>query len=208
MTTSLARTTRLPFVLLALLAATQALGQSPWAMSYQLEAEGDYAGAAEALESIFETEPDHEFAILRRGWLEYLGEAYNDSIRDYRRALEINPDSLEAALGMVLPLLAQRRWREAAATTEQVLLVAPWNYYAHIRLMVAEEGLLRWQALADHATAASARFPSDATILVYLARAEIALGNRDAAETAYRKVLERFPEHEEALAGIERLALP
>lgn len=181
-----------------------AYAQSPWAESYRLEADGAYEAAIAALAAVIDADPSHEFAIMRRAWLEYLNGDYNAAIRDYRRARELNPESLEALLGLALPLLAQRRWREAAATAEQGLAVAPWNYYAHIRLMAAEEGLQRWQTLAEHAAAAAARFPSDATILVYLARAEAARGNVAAASRAYSQVLERFPEHEEAAAYLFR----
>jgi tetratricopeptide (TPR) repeat protein len=187
---------------LLLLAHGTALAQSPWSESYRSEAEGDYSAAIDALESIIDADSRHEFAILRRAWLQYLNGDFNASIRDYRLALEINQLSLEAELGVTLPLLAQRRWREAAATAQHVISIAPWNYYAHIRLMVAQEGMQRWQELARHASETAARFPSDATILVYLARAEAAQGNRTAAMQAYTKVLERIPEHEEAQAYI------
>ena len=184
---------------LLMLVSSVVAAQSPWSASYAREAEGDFAGAIAALEPVLIAEPEHEFALLRRGWLRYLNAEYNEAIRDYRRAQQLNPDSLEATLGLTLPLLAQRRWREAAASAEQVIAVSPWNYYAQIRLMTAEEGLQRWQSLAERAAAAAERFPSDATIQVYLARAQSALGNRAAAAQAYERVLERLPEHAEAL---------
>jgi TolA-binding protein len=66
--------------------------------------------------------------------------------------------------------------------------------------MVAEEGLRQWQRLAEHATAVAIRYPSDATLLVYLARAQAQRGLTDQARAAYAAVLERFPGHEEAEA--------
>jgi tetratricopeptide (TPR) repeat protein len=178
--------------------AAAAAAQSPWAESYRLEVAGDYAGALRVLEPVTSANPTHELAVLRTAWLQYLSGEYNASIREYRRALELNPDSLDAALGVSLPLLAQRRWREAAAAANQVLAVAPWNYYAHLRLLASEEGLQQWQTLARHAGEVAARFPSDASALVYLARARAWQGNEAAARAAYSQVLERIPEHEEA----------
>jgi len=185
---------------LLLLASGAASGQDPWAASYQLETEGEYAAATEALAVIIEADSAHEFAILRTAWLRYLDGDYNASIRSYRRALELNPQSLEARLGLTLPLLAQQRWREASGVAQEVLALAPWNYYAHLRLMVAEEGQRQWQTLVRHARDAAARYPSDPTILVYLARAESRRGNLSAALAAYAAVLERIPAHEEATA--------
>jgi predicted Zn-dependent protease len=44
------------------------------------------------------------------------------------------------------------------------------------------------------------RYPSDPSVLVYLARAEASRGNAAQARAAYAQVLERIPGHLEALA--------
>ena len=180
------------------LASFNAMAQSPWSESYRLEAEGQYEAAIAALEPVLEESASHEFVVLRRAWLKYLDADYNDSIREYRRALELNDQSIEAKLGVTLPLLAQQRWREAAASAQSVIELSAWNYYAHIRLMAAEEGQRQWQTLARHAQSVSARYPGDATIFVYLGRAEARQGHIDAALVAYGAVLERVPGHLEA----------
>jgi tetratricopeptide (TPR) repeat protein len=172
--------------------------QDPWTESYAEESQGAYAAAIRALAPILATQPDHELAVMRRGWLRYLNGQYNEAIRDYQRSIAINGLSLEARLGIMLPLLAQSRWREASAYAQEVLRMDPWNYYAHVRLMMAEEGQRQWQQLARHASDVARRYPSDATALVYWARALIRLGNEDEARARYESVLERIPSHEEA----------
>jgi tetratricopeptide (TPR) repeat protein len=173
--------------------------EAAWRDSYALEAAGKYAAAASALDAVPASSPDHDFVLMRRGWLNYLQGRHNDAIRDYNLALNANPRSLEAMLGATLPLMAQQRWREAGAMARKVIAVSPWDYTAHVRLMVCEEGEKRWQDLAQHAAEFSARFPSDATGLVYLARAEAWLGNVRRAQLAYQRVLARLPTHVEAL---------
>jgi tetratricopeptide (TPR) repeat protein len=187
-------------VLLAglVLVSSAVSAQDPWAESYDREARGAYRAAIRALAPILAAQPDHELAMMRRGWLRYLNGQYNDAIRDYQRSIEINGLSLEARLGIMLPLLAQRRWREAAAYAQEVLRVDPWNYYAHVRLMIAEEGQRQWQQLASHAGDVARRYPSDATVRVYWARALARLGNDAEARARYEDVLERIPSHEEA----------
>jgi tetratricopeptide (TPR) repeat protein len=177
-------------------------GSEEWSLSYSFEAKGNYAKAIQALSPVIEDAPEHEFARLRIAWLKYLNRDYNASVRDYQRALEINKQSLDAMLGVTLPLLAQGRWREAEKAAEAVIAIAPSNYYAHLRLLVATEGQAMWDALADRAHALAARYPSDATAFVYLARAEARRGNAEAAIDAYRAVLERAPAHTEAAAYI------
>jgi tetratricopeptide (TPR) repeat protein len=196
-------TTRAAIVSILLLSiAVSAGAEDEWSLSYSYEAQGNYSRAIQALNPVVKREPEHEFARLRLAWLKYLNRDYNASIRDYQRALAINGESLDAMLGVTLPLLAQGNWREAEKVTESVLAIAPWNYYAHLRLLIAIEGQARWDALAERAGALAARYPSDATAFVYLARAEARRGNTDAALTAYRSVLARVPGHVEATGFI------
>ncbi|MDF1643794.1 MAG: tetratricopeptide repeat protein [Pseudomonadales bacterium] len=170
-----------------------------WTDSYRLESIGQYQQAREILNPYGKENPDDEFAMLRLGWLSYLGGSYNQSIKQYQKALSLNPQSLDAALGLMLPLLAQQRWKEAEKYGQQILSVAPWNYYAHLRLMISEEGQRNWHALLQHAQQLHQRFPGDATVLVYLARAQRWQGHQDAARITYRQVLQRYPAHIEAL---------
>jgi len=179
---------------------TTALGDiNPWAESYRLEALSQYETATKSIDAVIERKPQHEFAYLRRGWLNYLAGKHNTSIRDYQKAMDLSPKSLEARLGIMLPLIAQQRWREVNSHANKVLEVAPWNYYAHVRLMIAEEGERKWDTLLKHATAVNQRYPSDATVLLYLARANAWQNNDKAARNAYQQVLERSPSHIEAL---------
>jgi tetratricopeptide (TPR) repeat protein len=170
-----------------------------WSESYQLEAEGRIASALAVTEKLYARDKNNEMIILRLGWLNYLAKNYNESINFYTRAIEINADSFDGRLGLTLPLLAQARWREAAQHAQTVLKVAPWQYYAHVRLMACEENLGMWDELLQHAKSVSLRYPSDGSILLYLARAHKALGQRKQAHATYLQVLERFPANEEAL---------
>jgi tetratricopeptide (TPR) repeat protein len=176
-----------------------------WSESYRYEAMGEYATAAQSIEPLIRHNPRHEFAVIRHGWLNYLQGKHNESIDDYKKAIEINPNSLDSLLGMTLPLLAQKRWREAANYATKVLATASWNYFAHIRLMTCEEGQGQWKTLELHADSVASRYPADATVLVYLARARSHLGKTSSARTTYKKVLARVPGHIEATQYLNNL---
>ena len=172
--------------------------EDAWSESYRAEAAGQFDTAIKALAPILDKFPRHEFAHLRKGWLHYLRGEHNDSVAEYKLAVGINSKSLDARLGATLPLLAQQRWREAAFYARQVIELSPWNYYAHVRLMICEEAEGQWEALAKHAGEVAARYPSDATVQVYLARAFARLGQDTQARVVYEQVLERVPRHIEA----------
>ena len=189
----------LGFLLAAVFASNYSFAAvDQWTESYRLESLVQYDAAVKTMDAIIKNEPKNDFAILRRGWLNYLRGKHDSAISDYKKALTMNKQSLDAKLGVILPLLAQQRWNEAVKFCNEALKTAPWNYYAHVRLMVAEEGQKRWKTLAKHADEVYRRYPSDATVLVYLARAQRWSGNKDAARSAYIEVLKRIPGHIEA----------
>lgn len=167
-----------------------------WQESYRLETIYQYDAALKSLKNI---SSNNELVLLRRGWLNYLKGSHSESITNYKKALSKNSKSLDAGLGIILPLLAQKRWREAALNANKVLKIAPWNYYAHIRLMSTEQALKQWPQLQKHAASAHMHYPSDPTFIVYLARANLKLGNTNKARTWYKKLLELTPDNFEAI---------
>jgi len=191
-------------LMMAMPSFVQAASKNIWSDSYALEANGKYEKAAALMVPLMNKGNENEMAVLRYGWLNYLQGNFNDAIKAYKQALERNQRSFEARLGIVLPLMAQQRWKEATRYLNQVLAQSPYNYLAHIRLMICEEGLREWETLAKHSLSLSAYYPSDASILVYLARAYAWQGKSELAKNAYRKVLVRSPEHLEAQRFINK----
>ena len=182
---------------LAIAGAAQAQ-TDPWSESYRLEGIGRYAEAQAQIAPLATREPMHQFALIRTAWLTYLQGRYPEAEALYQRSLALNQRSLEAALGVMLPQMAQYRWVDAIKTGRKVLADSPWNYTAHVRIMICEEATSRWGELAKHAAEVSSRYPTDATLLVYWARAESALRNVRKARELYAQVLERVPGHAEA----------
>lgn len=177
--------------------------EAAWQTSYQLETAGKYSDAIAALDVVPANGPDAELKALRRGWLYYLPGNFSDSIREYRLAIERNSRSIDARLGLTLPLLAQKRWREAEQSARTALELSPNNYTGLLRLVLALEGQRDWAMMAKTAAIITTSYPSDATGFVYLARAYAWQEKRADAVAAYQAVLVRVPGHLEAKSYIE-----
>lgn len=178
-------------------------GVALWEASYQLEAEGMYAEAATLIRPLRGKAPNQVLAVQRTAWLLHLQGNYNDAIQEYRMAIALNPVSVDARLGITLPLMAQKRWREATHKLKVILNLAPWHYTAHIRLLQVEEAQQQWETLARHAQNLARHYPGDATALVYLARARAWQARKSEAKAAYARVLARSPHHVEATRYLE-----
>ncbi|MDQ7002581.1 MAG: tetratricopeptide repeat protein [Ghiorsea sp.] len=171
--------------------------QDIWLQSHVLESKGEYEKAAAVLQPWVSNNVS-EYAMLRYAWLNYLQGNYSDAIEDYKHALNFNRRSFDARLGISLPLMAQGRWKEASRYLKQVIGQSPYHYTAHVRLMACEAGLRQWGTLEQHSKSIAAYYPSDATILVYLARAYVWQDEKEQAKATYQRVLKRFPNHIEA----------
>jgi tetratricopeptide (TPR) repeat protein len=178
--------------------------ESAWQNSYQLETAGKYTESLAAMDVIPANGSDAELKLLRRGWLYYLPGRFDESIREYRLAIERNPKSMDARLGLTLPLLAAKRWREAEQAAQAALNLAPNNYTAMLRLVIALEAQQDWNIMLKIATSMVASYPTDASAYVYLARANAWLGKRDEAVAAYTAALSRYPGHLEAKAYLAK----
>lgn len=198
---------------MALLALTAALGaqvnmavaqEAVWQNSYQFETAGKYTEALSAIDSVWASGPEAELKLLRRAWLLYSAGKFDESIREYRLAIERNSKSIDARLGLCMPLLASKRWREADLVARAALDMAPNHYTALVRLAVAQEGQQDWAALLKTANTLVVGYASDATAQVYLARAQAWLGKRTEAVAAYTAVLARYPGQLEAKAYIDK----
>jgi tetratricopeptide (TPR) repeat protein len=205
--TLLTRSLLLPVAALALGTALPAAADpqvaEAFASSYKLEARKQYVDAAKPLEAL--ANKGNEFAQLRLAWLAYLQGKYDDSERIYAAVIERRPSSLEPRLGRMLPLMAAKRWDDAIAEGQAALTQSAWDYTAHVRLLACEEALGRWEVVETHAANLAAAFPSDATALIYLARAKAHKGDKVAARETYDQVLVRAPANAEAVAQVKKL---
>jgi len=167
-----------------------------YAQSYKQETDKQYDASEQSIRTL--AEQGDEFAQLRQAWLAYNAGNYRLSIARYSAVVARNPSLVEARLGLMLPLMAQSRWREAAAQANVVLAQHPGQYIAHLRLLRCEEAMKQWDVVVAHADQLAPLYPSDPEVLLAKARALAARRQIADARTVYATVLTRAPENEEA----------
>ncbi len=178
-----------------------------WSKSYVFESQGRYAEAESGLELLLTDKAKvkaKELALLRLGWLKYLQNDYSSSIEYYSAAIKINPQSLQAKLGILLPLQAQERWGECELYAKKALDESPWNYDAHINLMYCQQGLFKWNQIEKHASSVVVKYPASIMPYLYLARSQKQIGKKVEAAESYISVLRLSPENVEALEYVQK----
>ena len=173
--------------------------------SYRYEKAQNYADAIKALAPVATAYPQGYTVNLRLGWLYYLSGSYATSRTCYQAAIKTAPDSLEAKLGHLLPLLAQERYEDAEAAAKLVLRIDPVNYTANLRLAFA----LRMQKKNDAAeqvlNGMLVLYPTDLSLLTEFALIKLAEDQKADAKRVFNDVLTLDPENVIAKAQLSKL---
>ncbi|MBI5610434.1 MAG: tetratricopeptide repeat protein [Deltaproteobacteria bacterium] len=173
--------------------------------SFSHEATNNYAKALADVQQIVQLAPQHYVANLRLGWLSYQKQRYDESVAAYTKAAELAPRALEPQLGMMLPLMAGKKWTSAERIGRAVLAVAPRNYLASSRLAYIafsqgkfkEAEALYRQVLED--------YPGDLEMQLGLGWTLLRLGRREEARATFAEVLGVSRQNASAKAGLEAL---
>ncbi len=176
-----------------------------WQRSYDLEAQADFEDALTALYGVPSGSRGYTWE-LRRGWLLYLKGEHDLAIGAYQAAIHAEPGAVEPRLGLLLPQLADRRWKDAEATARSVLRLDADNATATSRLAWALYNLGRYGEAERQYLAASKAYPADVDLRAGLGWSQLMQGRETEARTNFQRVLDIAPEHRVAGEGMAALA--
>jgi tetratricopeptide (TPR) repeat protein len=100
--------------------------------SYLGESNKEYLAAIIQLENVYDA---NSYAInLRLGWLQYLKKDYARSQSYYKKAMALEPKSIEARFGYVNPTAALQNWDDVLATYKDILTIDGNNTIVNYRV--------------------------------------------------------------------------
>jgi tetratricopeptide (TPR) repeat protein len=102
--------------------------------SVKYELKGDYKNALSELQKIYSENKNNYLINLRLGWLYYSSKEYNKSFEFYSAAAKLNPESVEAKIGLTYPLSSMGKWNDIVDIYKNILKVENNNYTANLRL--------------------------------------------------------------------------
>ena len=177
-------------------------GAAAFRESYAAEARREYATALAKVREARAGGANAYFAALRSGWLSYLLVDFPASIASYAEAVAAEPKAIEPKLGLTLPLLGQRNWRELERACQAVLAVDPHNATSLARLGLAQYSAgdfagaeATYRRLADD-------YPSELDYKTGLGWALLKQGKGAEAQAVFEGVLAVSPNNVSARAGV------
>lgn len=102
--------------------------------SIRFENEGKYDQAISPLTKIYSANKEDHLINIRLGWLYYQKKDYTKSKEYYRNSITLNTSSIEAKLGLTLPLSALNEWDEIKKIYFEIINIDSKNYTANLRL--------------------------------------------------------------------------
>lgn len=150
----------------------------------------DEAGAIEDLDRALELDPSNAAALRWRGHCLNLAGVYEEAILDYTRAIELEPAFAwtHYARGMAQHNLGRHELAilgYSRAIELDPLLVKAWNWRGFTRKLVHD-----YAGAARDLDHSLTLLPDDPWTLGEAAKAHVALGELDAAERGFRRLLE------------------
>lgn len=139
------------------------------------------------------------------GWTQHLADQPGQAIQALSRALEQDPDQVQALNALGIVYLVDGQLTAAVETHQRAIALKPDNEIAHYNLSLAYERLDQLAPALGHAQTATELEPQNPHPWVALALIHAASGESDAAESAYRAALRldgryRSRSHLESLA--------
>jgi len=171
--------------------------------SYEEEAKGNYQEAIFVLMQASRAGDNSYLYHLRLGWLQYLASKYPDSVNSYRKAAILGKDSIEAKLGLMLPLMAQGKWSDAEKVAKEILSLEHLSYLANSRLAFIYYNLNQYKEAEAYYRKILVYYPGDIEMQAGLAWSLLKQNKKEAAEKVFDEILRYVPNHVSANAGMK-----
>lgn len=175
--------------------------------SYDDETALKFDSALGALEGIGTSGTIGYVAQLRRGWLLYRQGKHADAVTAYNKAIALDPASVEAKVGVLLPLGELRRWADVESRAKEIAQKDPGNYTANLRLAFALYSQARYAEAETAYRTVLAHSPSDVDARAGLGWSQLKAGKAKEAQATFSEILGYAPKNALALEGMKALGV-
>jgi tetratricopeptide (TPR) repeat protein len=173
--------------------------------SISYEIEKNYNKALETMLNSYEENKTDYLFNLRLGWLYYLNEKYDNSIKYYTNSKNIKPLAIEPMLGLTLPLAAKEKWDDVKKQYISILGIDTKNFIANLRLGQIYLNSNDYQNAKKYLEAVYNLYPAEYELNLSLGWTYYYLGNKSKAKELLTNSLMLSPNDKLAKEGLELL---
>lgn len=171
--------------------------------SYANESKKDYQQAINDLMAVYD-EKSYEINV-RLGWLYYYLEAYEVSKKYYEIAVQLNPNSVEGRLGLVLPASALANWDLVLQQYLEILKIDDLNSTVNYFTGLIFYNKSEFNNAEKYFEKVYQHYPFNYDTTIVLAITKQKLKKDNDAKNLFMKALLFYPGDQTALEGLKSL---
>jgi tetratricopeptide (TPR) repeat protein len=177
--------------------------QQAFQASYLMEEEGNYQVAISELEKVYQ---GGSYEInLRLGWLHYLAGLFPESVEYYEKCIRLKPLSIEARLGIALPLSSLGNWTQVEKVYQEILEIDPESSLVNYRMGLIHYNREDYQQAFWYFEKVVNHYPFDYDSVIMLGWSAYQLGKTREAKVLFQKALLIRPNDDSAREGLKTL---
>jgi tetratricopeptide (TPR) repeat protein len=177
--------------------------EDAFSKSYTYETATNYTEAISVLKTVYNAK-SYELN-LRLGYLNYLAKKYNESTDYYNKAIELMPFSVEAKLGLALPLSMVNNWTKITELYNDILKIDPQNSTVLYRMGLISFTNKDYNAAYKYYEKLVNMYPFSYDGLLMYAWTNFQLGKYVDAKNLFNKVLLLSPGDKSAKEGLSMI---
>ena len=183
--------------------STKFIVSEAFSMSYANESKKNYQQAINDLMTVYD-EKSYEINV-RLVWLYYYLEAYEVSKKYYDIAVQINPNSVEGRLGLVLPASALANWDLVLQQYLEILKIDDLNSTVNYFTGLIFYNKAEFNNAEKYFEKVYQHYPFNYDTAIVLAITKQKLKKDNDAKNLYMKALLFYPGDQTALEGLKSL---
>ncbi|MFM2225818.1 MAG: hypothetical protein RJA07_2020 [Bacteroidota bacterium] len=174
--------------------------EEAFSKSYAYETATNYTEAINVLKAVYN--PKNYELNLRLGYLNYEAKKYAESVEFYTKSVDLMPFSIEAKLGLALPLSMTNNWKRITELYTDILKIDPQNSTVLYRMGLISFTNKDYNSAYKHFEKLVNMYPFSYDGLLMYAWTNYQLGKFADAKILFNKVLLLSPADKSAKEGL------
>jgi tetratricopeptide (TPR) repeat protein len=174
--------------------------QDAFSQSYAYEKSGETAKAIEALKTVYDAN-SYELN-LRLGWLNYSAGSFTEATAYYNKAVTLSPNSVEAKLGLVMPLASLGKWDDVIKQYLDILSIDPKNSLVNYRMGSIYYSKNDFSTAFKYLEKGLSMYPFDYDLIILTAWTYYKMGKMNEAKALFQRALLNRPDDSSAKEGL------
>jgi tetratricopeptide (TPR) repeat protein len=174
--------------------------EEAFSKSYTYETSTNYTEAINVLKAVYN--PKNYELNLRLGYLNYEAKKYAESVEYYTKSVDLMPFSIEAKLGLALPLSITNNWKRITELYADILKIDPQNSTVLYRMGLISYNNKEYNSAYKYYEKLVNMYPFSYDGLLMYAWTNYQLGKFADAKILFNKVLLLSPGDKSAKEGL------